>query len=194
MPILTEQEIQDLKNKENEYQAKLEEKDQELVQVYRGKRKLKSEKRGLVISTAIFGLLFLAMVFTVMFKPKLFGLNEEGVRIAENEVVVKKSTLDDYEAKISDLETKASQVETPLKLEEYYAVQLGAIKKSDKNLPADDFNFLNKAEYKGFDLYTLGVFKTKEEAQELEKVLNLLEFENVFVGLYKDNERVKAFY
>lgn len=193
MPILTEQELQEIENQKNEATARLKEKEKELLQVYKEKRNLKGERRGLVISTAILGLLFLAMIYAVMFQPTLFGL-KEGNPIAEDEVVVKESTLNDYQAKISELEAQASQAASTEELEEFYAVQLGAFKTFDVDLSSGQYNLLNKAEYKDFDLYTMGVFETKAEAEELRKVLSQLNFKDAFVGLYKNGERVKAFY
>lgn len=194
MPILTEEELQDIVNKENEAKAKLEQKDKELVQVYKEKRNIKSERKGLVISTAILGLLFLAMIFAVMFQPRLFGLNEEGSKIAEDEVVIKQSTLDDYQAKVLELEDKVSQYTNPLELKEFYAVQLGAFKKFNTPLSSDNFSIVHNANYKDFNLYTLGVFKTEEEAEKLRKVVSQLDFKDAFIGLYRDGERVEATY
>ncbi|NEV94187.1 SPOR domain-containing protein [Psychroflexus sp. YR1-1] len=193
MPILTEQELQEIENQKNEAIARLKEKEQELLKVYKEKRNLKGERRGLVFSTLLFGLLFLAMIYAVMFQPALFGL-KEGNPIAEDEVVVKESTLNDYQAKISELEAQASQAASTEKLEEFYAVQLGAFKTFNVNLSSGQYNLLNKAEYKDFDLYTMGVFETKAEAEELRKVLSRLNFKDAFVGLYRNGERVKAFY
>lgn len=193
MPILTEKELQDILSKETEANAKLEEKNEQLIQAYKDKRNLKSQKTGFVIATVLLGILFLSMIFTVLFKPKLLGLNE-GITLAEDEVIVKESTLEDYQNKIMELEAQTSDYINPLELDEFYAVQLGAFKKFNTKLSSDNYSIVNNANFKDFNLYTLGVFKTREEAEKLLNVVMQLNFKDAFVGLYRNGERIKAFY
>lgn len=193
MPILTEEELQDIVNKESEAKTKLEEKNQLLVELNKERDELKSHKRGLVISTVLLGILFLSMVFTVIFQPHIFGLNE-GVQLAGDEVIVKESTLKEYQDQILELESGTSQNVNPLELQEFYAVQLGAFKKFNIQLSSDNYSIVHNAKYDDFNLYTLGVFETQEEAEKLRKVITQLNFKDAFVGLYRDGERVDANY
>jgi hypothetical protein len=104
-----------------------------------------------------------------------------------------KSTLQDYQQRIIDLESRTIPT-SPLELNEFYAVQLGAFKKFNTKLSSDNFSVVHNANYKDFNLYTLGVFETQEEAEKLKSVIKQLNFKDAFVGFYKDGERVKANY
>lgn len=193
MPTLTEKELQDIVNKESEAKAKLEEKDIQLKKTYEEKEEYKSQRKGFLASTVIIGILFLALLFTVIFQPNLLGLNE-GVQLEEDEQVVNKSTLDNYSNRISELESKNSQYTNPLELQEFYAVQLGAFKKFNTKLSSDNYSIVHNANFEDFNLYTLGIFETQEEAEKLKKVIKQLNFNDAFVGFYKEGERVDANY
>lgn len=193
MPILTEKELQDIVNKETEAKSKLETKNQELLKLYKTEEHLKSQRKSFVASTVILGMLFLALLFTVLFQPGLLGLNE-GIKISDDEVVIKKSTLENYRNQVLDLEARASKYTNPLELNEFYAVQLGAFKKFNTKLSSDSYSVVDNANFKDFNLYTLGVFKTEEEAEKLRNVVKQLNFKDAFVGKYKDGERVESNY
>lgn len=193
MPILTEKELQDIVNKETEANAKLEEKNIELIRLNKEKEKAKSQRKGFVASTVILGILFLGLLFMVFFQPSLLELNQ-GTSIAADEIVIEKSRLESYENRVAELEAQESKYTNPLELQEFYAVQLGAFKKFDIQLSSDSYSIVHNANYKDFNVYTLGVFKTEQEAEKLRKVVQKLNFEDAFVGLYKDGERVKSMY
>lgn len=193
MPILTEQELQDIVNKETEAKAKLEEKNLELHKINKEKQNAKSQRKGFVASTVILGILFLGLLFMVFFQPSLLELNE-GTNIAEDEIVIKKSRLESYESRVAELESQESKYTNPIELEEFYAVQLGAFKKFNTPLSSDSYSVVHNANYKDFNVYTLGVFKTEEEAEKLRNVVQQLNFNDTFVGLYRNGERVKSIY
>ncbi|WP_019039184.1 SPOR domain-containing protein [Psychroflexus tropicus] len=193
MPILTEQELQDIVNKETEAKAKIEEKNQQIDELYEEKKAIRNQRRGFLTSTVILAILFLALLFTVLFQPNLLELNK-GVQIAEDEEVVKKSRLENYQKRVMELENQTSPYTNPLELNEFYAVQLGAFKKFNTKLSSDSYSVVHNASYKDFNLFTLGVFETEEEAEKLRKVIRQLNFRDAFVGFYKDGERVKSNY
>ncbi|GAA0761393.1 SPOR domain-containing protein [Psychroflexus lacisalsi] len=193
MPILTEKELQDIVNKETEAKAKIEEKNLEIRQLYKEKQNVKSQKKGFVASTVILGILFLALLFTVLFQPNLLEINE-GVIISDDEVVIKKSVLKNYENKVMELESQDFNYTNPLELKEFYAVQLGAFKKFNTKLSSENYSVVHNANFKDFNLYTLGVFETEAEALKLRNVLKQLNFKDAFVGKYKDGERVESNY
>jgi hypothetical protein len=193
MPILTEQELQDIVNKETEAKAKIEEKNQQIDELYEEKKAIRNQRRGFLTSTVILAILFLALLFTVLFQPNLLELNQ-GVQIAEDEEVVKKSRLENYQKRVMELESQTSPYTNPLELNEFYAVQLGAFKKFNTKLSSDSFSVVHNASYKDFNLFTLGVFETEEEAEKLKNVVRQLNFRDAFVGFYKDGERVKSNY
>ena len=193
MPILTEQELQDIVNKETDAKAKIEEKNQQIDELYEEKKAIRNQRRGFLTSTVILAILFLALLFTVLFQPNLLELNQ-GVQIAEDEEVVKKSRLENYQKRVMELESQTSPYTNPLELNEFYAVQLGAFKKFNTKLSSDSFSVVHNASYKDFNLFTLGVFETEEEAEILKNVVRQLNFRDAFVGFYKDGERVKSNY
>lgn len=109
-------------------------------------------------------------------------------------MIINESTVKDYENQISELQSKNSKYTNPLELNEFYAVQLGAFKTFNTDLSSDDFSVVHNANFKDFKLYTLGVFKTEEEAEKLRKVVSKLNFKDAFVGLYRNGERVESNY
>lgn len=193
MPILTEEELQDIVNKETEAKAEIEEKNQELYKTYKEKDKFKSQRKRYLISTLILLVLFITFLLTVLFQPNMFEIGN-GVVLEDGEVVVEKSTLEKYKNKVIELESKTSKYTNPLELQEFYAVQLGAFKKFNIPLSSESFSVVHNANFKDFNLYTLGIFETAEEAEQLHNVIRQLNFEDAFVGFYKDGERVKSNY
>ena len=113
--------------------------------------------------------------------------------IGSNEIVVNKSTFKRYKDSVVLLKRYISEEDSinPLHLNEFYAVQLGAFKKVNTQLSSDKYSVVRNAKYNDFNLYTLGVFETEEEAEELLKVVNEIEFEDAFVGKYVNGQRVK---
>ncbi len=193
MPILTEEELQDIVNKETEANAKLEEKNQQLLQSHNEKKELESQKKRLQVSTVLLFVLFVALLLLVLFQPKVLPI-DMGTSLENDEVVVKKSTLEDYENKIEELEERAAKYTNPLELQGFYAVQLGAFKEFEIPLSSDSYSVVHNAEFNDFNLYTLGIFKTEEEAERLRTVVRQLNFRDAFVGYYEDGKRLKSNY
>jgi hypothetical protein len=193
MPVLTEEELQDIVNKETEAKAKIEEKNQFIVDLQNEREKVENQRRGFLISTIILGVLFVFLLLTVLFQPSIFNLNQ-GEELQADETIIQKSQIEDYENRISDLEQQLNNSINPLTLDEFYAVQLGAFKKFNTKLSSDSFSIVHNASYKDFNLFTLGVFETQEEAEQLRKVVSQLKFDDAFVGYYKGGERIKANY
>lgn len=190
MPILTEEELQDIKKNAREANQKAEEKNQQLIKACEEKKRINQQRVGFLVSTLILGILLLA----VFFQPALFNLSEKKSQLDEGEVIINESTVKDYENQISELQSKNSKYTNPLELNEFYAVQLGAFKTFNTDLSSDDFSVVHNANFKDFKLYTLGVFKTEEEAEKLRKVVSKLNFKDAFVGLYRNGERVESNY
>ena len=194
MPILTEQELQDIVNRETEANAKLERKDYELHKLKNQKRDVESKKKTFVISTVILGIIIIFLLLAIVLKPSF--LNFGNITTADGEVVVTESTIKTYEDRIIELESQlqSSDYTNPLDLQEFYAVQLGAFKQFNTRLTSDSYRVVHNADYNDFNLFTLGVFKTQEEAENLRNVIIQLNFKDAFVGLYKDGKRVKSKY
>ncbi len=193
MPTLTEQELQEIVNKETEAKAKIEEKNQAIIELAEEKKNIKSQRRGFLASTVILAILFLALLFTVIFQPNLLNLNT-GIQLEEGEQIVETSSIENYENRIAELESQVSMSTSPLNLNEFYAVQLGAFKKFNTKLSSDDYSVVHNANFRDFNLFTLGVFETEVEAEKLRQIVTKLDFKDAFVGYYKNGERLKSNY
>lgn len=193
MPVLTEEELQSLKDK-----AALAEKNLKTTQA--NQKRLQNEveeannkKKGFLVGFLICLILLIACLAIAFGAPDILGI-EQGTEIASDEVVVKKSEIETYQTSISQLEQELAQQNNnhPLDLNEFYAVQLGAFKKFNTRLSSDSFSIVRNANYKDFNLFTLGVFETEAEAEQLRKIVRQLNFRDAFVGKYKDGERIDA--
>ncbi|AFU70182.1 hypothetical protein P700755_003583 [Psychroflexus torquis ATCC 700755] len=193
MPILTEQELQEIVNKETEAKTKIEERNLAIIELAEEKKNLKSQRSGFLASTVILAILFLALLFTVNFQPDLLNLNS-GIQLEEGEQIVEISSIENYENRIIDLESQVSMSTSPLDLNEFYAVQLGAFKKFNVKLSSDDYSIVHNANFRDFNLFTLGVYQTEVEAEKLRQIVTKLDFQDAFVGYYKNGERVKSNY
>lgn len=193
MPILTEQELQEIVNKETEAKTKIEERNLAIIELAEEKKNLKSQRSGFLASTIILAILFLALLFTVNFQPDLLNLNS-GIQLEEGEQIVEISSIENYENRIIDLESQVSMSTSPLDLDEFYAVQLGAFKKFNVKLSSDDYSIVHNANFRDFNLFTLGVYQTEVEAEKLRQIVTKLDFQDAFVGYYKNGERVKSNY
>jgi hypothetical protein len=193
MPILSEQELQEIVNKETEAKAKIEEKNKAIIELTEEKKNIKSRQKGFLASTVILAFLFLAFLFTVIFQPNLLNLNT-GIQLEEGEEIAETSSIENYENRITELESQVSMSTSPLNLNEFYAVQLGAFKKFNIKLSSDDYSVVHNANFRDFNLFTLGVFETEAEAVKLQQIVTKLDFKDAFVGYYKNGERVKSNY
>jgi hypothetical protein len=193
MPILTEQELQEIVNKETEAKAEIKEKNLAIIELAEEKKNIKSQQKGFLASTVFLAILFLALLVTVIFQPNLINLNT-GIQLEEGEQIVETSSIENYENRIADLESQVSMSTSPLNLNEFYAVQLGAFKKFNIKLSSDDYSVVHNANFRDFNLFTLGVFETEVEAEKLRQIVTKLDFKDAFVGYYKNGERVKSNY
>ena len=193
MPVLSEQELQEIVNKETEAKAKIEEKNKAIIELTEENKNIKSQQKGFLASTVILAFLFLAFFFIVIFQPNLLNSNT-GIQLEEGEQIAETSSIENYENRITELESQVSMSTSPLNLNEFYAVQLGAFKKFNIKLSSDDYSVVHNANFRDFNLFTLGVFETEAEAVKLQQIVTKLDFKDAFVGYYKNGERVKSNY
>jgi hypothetical protein len=193
MPVLSEQELQEIVNKETEAKAKIEEKNKAIIELTEENKNIKSQQKGFLASTVILAFLFLAFFFIVIFQPNLLNSNT-GIQLEEGEQIAETSSIENYENRITELESQVSMSTSPLNLNEFYAVQLGAFKKLNTKLSSDDYSVVHNANFRDFNLFTLGVFETEAEAVKLQQIVTKLDFKDAFVGYYKNGERVKSNY
>lgn len=194
MPVLTEEELQSLKDKATQAEKNLKTTQANQKRLQREVEETNKQKKGFLAGFIICLVLLLIALGIFFGAPEILG--PQGTGIAEDEVVVKKSEIETYQTSISQLEQDLAQQNTnhPLDLNEFYAVQLGAFKKFNTRLSSDSFSVVRNANYKDFNLFTLGVFETEAEAERLRKIVRQLNFRDAFVGKYQNGERVNAKY
>lgn len=194
MPVLTEEELQSLKDKAIQAEKNLKTTQANQKRLQREVEETNKQKKGFLAGFIICLVLLLIALGIFFGAPEILGT--QGTEIAEDEVVVKKSEIETYQTSISQLEQDLAQQNTnhPLDLNEFYAVQLGAFKKFNTRLSSDSFSVVRNANYKDFNLFTLGVFETEAEAEQLRKIVRQLNFRDAFVGKYQNGERVNAKY
>ncbi|MCV6629242.1 MAG: SPOR domain-containing protein [Flavobacteriaceae bacterium] len=151
------------------------------------------------------GITVFFLVVMVVVASYTFGASSVLKRFAQadgsgNQVFVSMDSIIRYEDKLQTLEKENSELSVLkefylakefLEGELVYAVQVKSLKSSDINL-ADAF-LLNSVFVKdnAYLSYSLGVFRTLEEARELRKNLVKLGFEDAFVASYKSGKRLK---
>ncbi|MGM0636537.1 MAG: SPOR domain-containing protein [Bacteroidota bacterium] len=193
MPVLTEEEVKNLEDKAQKAQDQLDEVKNQFYETSNQLDEANNQKRSFMVAAIILLVLLLGGVGVYFFAPDLIASNQ--TKIAADEVLVKQSKIDAYEKSISDLENQLNTKGVhPLDLNEFYAVQVGAFKKFNTRLSSDKFSLVRNAQFDDFNIYTLGVFETEEEADELRKIVKQLDFSDAFVGFYKDGERIKSSY
>ncbi|GGE12552.1 SPOR domain-containing protein [Psychroflexus salis] len=192
MPVLTEEELQKLKDKASKAEKNLKATQANQKQLQEDVEDAKTKKKGFLIGFIICLVLLIISLVIFFNSPETLGIETNS--LAADEVVVKKSEIENYKASIAQLEKDLAAQHTshPLDLNAFYAVQLGAFKKFNTRLSSDSYNIVRNANYQDFNLFTLGVFETEAEAEELRKVVKQLNFKDAFVGKYENGERVDA--
>ncbi|WP_127845710.1 SPOR domain-containing protein [Psychroflexus aestuariivivens] len=195
MPVLTEEELQKYKDEVATAEAEAETKEYEVIKLTNAVEDEQNRKKGFMIASIVLLVLFIAsvVVFYVV-QPDFLGQEEDGIELAEDEQIIKNSEVENYEAQIADLQQQVDNLRQnssshPLDTNEFYAVQLGAFKKFNTRLTSESFSIVKNSQYRDFNLYTLGVFNTKEEAKQLLNVVKKMNFKDAFVGYYQNGER-----
>jgi len=191
MPVLTQDEFDDLNQRLVNAEDGLKDLSYDLEEANEKTNKEKNQKTIFLVMSIVFFLLLVAITSVYFVQPDLLSLDSRA--LANDEVVVKQSEIDAYKSQIDQLNSQVSafsKSKHPLNNGEFYAVQLGAFKKFNSRLSSDSYTIVNNANFQDFNLYTLGVFDTKEEAEKLRDIVRRLNFKDAFVGFYQDGVRV----
>lgn len=191
MPVLSQEEFDNLNQQIVNLEDELKDKNYDLNEAKDKVGREKNQKTIFLVMSVVFFLLLVAATSVYFIQPDLLQLETP---IASDEVVVKQTQIDDFEIQIATLEAKIAEYaksKHPLDDGEFYAVQLGAFKKFNTRLSSPSYTVINNANFQDFNLYTLGVFDTKEEAEKLRDIVRRLSFRDAFVGYYKDGVRVE---
>lgn len=71
-----------------------------------------------------------------------------------------------------------------------YSVQIGAFEKKNISLRSDWGNYIYTPTYLQFRTFSVGIFKTPEEAKDLKKILIEMGFSDAFVSSYQNGNRI----
>lgn len=115
----------------------------------------------------------------------------------ESETLEYRNQLSSREAELAALKTKREQLEkanasAPKKEREVglsYKVQIGAYRELDISYQANDQTDLRAEEYEGVKRYTLGRFKTLDEAEAFRRHIRKMGVKDAFIVGYKDGVR-----
>lgn len=190
MPVLTQDEFDDLNQRLVIAEDGLKDIYYDLEEAKEKVGKEKNQKTIFLVMSVVFFLLLVAATSIYFIQPDLLSLDSQV--LTKDEVVVQQSTIEAYEAQITLLSSKVDELSKnkhPLDNGDFYAVQLGAFKKFNTRLSSESYTIVNNANFQDFNLYTLGVFDTKEEAEKLRDIVRRLNFRDAFVGYYQDGLR-----
>lgn len=197
-PILTEEELANYKNQSADYEKQIAERDaaikrqQELTDTAENKKRTAST---IAIILLILLLVVLALVYT---SPSTLGINQQfeetsNDAIDQTEMRAIKSENENLKQEVLSLENQLEQKKSSVDFEEpttYFSVQIGAFERYEVPTLSKDFLVLRGDENYYLNSYSIGVFKTLEEAQNLKLALEKMGFDDVFTAKYKNAKRI----
>lgn len=190
MKSLSEKEIKDLKEESFRNYVALTDALKENQILENNLKTAKKRYRYFLSAFAVsVGLFILTLVLFFVFYGDLFLSS-----FNSNQVIVNKTSIENYENKILQLKDslRIQSAKHPLELDEFYTVQLGAFKNFETPLTSAGYKIISHTKYKDFNLFTLGVFETREEAEQLLKLAKELNFKDAFVDQYQNGVRVNT--
>jgi len=194
MPVLTDEQHQELLDKAKNANQKVIASEKKLNQANQVKEEAQQQRNIFLTTSIIFLVLLLAAVILYFVKPQLLFNGEE---VANNEVVVKQEKIDNYEAQLSELQNQIEENENSSKVSingqnvsTFYAVQLGAFTNYNDPIVSAEYSLVKNIKEDGFTKYTIGVFSDVSDARKLRKQVIKLGFSDAFIGKYKNGKRL----
>ena len=194
MPVLTDEQHQELLDKAKKANDKVLASEKKLNQANEAKEESLQQRNIFLTTSIIFLVLLIAGVVIYFAKPQLLFNGEE---VANNEVVVKQQKIDNYEAQIADLETQLQTSENDSKVSingqnvsTFYAVQIGAFTEYNNPIVSPEYSLVKNIQEDGFTKYTIGVFSDLSDARKLRQQVITLGFSDAFIGQYKNGKRL----
>jgi cell division protein FtsL len=194
MPVLTDEQHQELLDKAKKANEKVLASEKKINQANQAKEEILQQRNIFLTTAIIFLVLLLAAVILYFVKPQLLF---NGEKVANNEVVVKQEKIDNYEAQIADLQTELQESNNDSKVlingqivSTFYAVQLGAFTKYNEPIVSQEYSLVKNIQEDGFTKYTIGVFSDVSDARKLRKQVIKLGFTDAFIGKYKNGKRL----
>ena len=194
MPVLTDEQYQELLNKEKKSNEKIRSTQNQLKKTEQAKEESLQQRNIFLTTSIVFLVLLLAAVILYFAQPQLLF---SGKKIAKDEVVIEQQKIDKYEADIASLQTELEKSQNNPEVSingqnvsTFYAVQLGAF--TDYNVPivSAEYSLVKNIQEDGFTKYTIGVFSDLSDARKLREQVIKLGFSDAFIGEYKNGKRL----
>lgn len=195
MPVLTDEQHQELLDKAKKAEQKAQASEKKLNEVNTSNEETLQQRNILLTTSIVFLLLIIASVIIYFVQPQLLF---NGQKISEDEVVVKKEEIDNYEAEIASLKEQVEQGSNDgskvtingQQVSTFYAVQLGAFTNYNQPIVSPEYSLVKNIKEDGFTKYTIGVFSALKDARKLRQQVIKLGFEDAFIGEYKNGKRL----
>ena len=194
MPVLTDEQHQELLDKAKNANEKAQATQKKLDQANQANDKNLQQRNIFLTTSIVFLVLLLAAVILYFVKPQMLFNGEE---IANNEVIVKQEKIDNYESQITELQNKLKEANNDTKVSingqnvsTFYAVQLGAFTNYNEPIVSSEYSLVKNIQEDGFTKYTIGVFSDLSVARKLRKQVMKLGFSDAFIGEYKNGKRL----
>lgn len=201
MPIIDQEELDDLKKKIRTLNQEVEDVEEEVEDV-------KKHRLILLISCIVLFLLLFFGVLTYMFSPSTYmdtaKFESLGYKVMSQEEYTQISEILNSQSPESSLDEEAlenydnysedtydSEPSANLRDAIIYAVQIAAFENNGIALYSDNLVQFKENQSDNYYKYSLGAFETLEEAQQFRKELLKLGFRDAFIASYQNGDRLK---
>ncbi len=197
MPILTDEELDSLHQQIASKDDSLDKQNETIAELKESKAEHAQQKKTFLVLFIIALVLLIVFIGLSYSNPSLLSITPKAENSEDNQLVL---TVDSLKQEVNRLEVANTSLEQDLsernssvELEEpseYYAVQIGAFERFKTPLVSKDFLLIRGDENYYLNSYSIGVFKTLEEAQQLQEALIELGFKEAFTAKYKNAKRI----
>ncbi|QSS97266.1 SPOR domain-containing protein [Psychroflexus sp. ALD_RP9] len=197
MPILTDEELNDLNEKVSSHQDTIEHQNK-VISDLKSKEDNQTQQKKTFLALFILALVLLLVFIGLSYSsPSILGIStqESNVVKAENtqQIDSLKQEIEILQADKQELQNQLNQPNSSVELQEpqeYYAVQIGAFERFNTPLVSKEFLLIKGDENYYLNSYSMGLFKTLEEAKQLRDALKELGFKEAFTAKYVNSKRV----
>ena len=194
MPVLTDEQYQELLNKEKKSNERVKSTQNQLKKTEQAKEESLQQRNIFLTTSIVFLVLLLAALIVYFAQPQLLF---SGEKIAKDEVVIEQQQIDDYRDDIANLQAQLEKSDNSSKVSingqnvsTFYAVQLGAFVNYNQPIVSAEYSLVKNIQEDGFTKYTIGVFSDLSDARKLRKQVIKLGFSDAFIGQYKNGKRL----
>ena len=194
MPVLTDEQYQELLNKEKKSNERVRSTQNQLKKTEKAKEESLQQRNIFLTTSIVFLVLLLAAIIIYFAQPQLLFSGQE---VGKNEVVVEQQKIDNYQDDIANLQSQLEESNNSAKVSingqnvsTFYAVQLGAFVNYNEPIVSAEYSLVKNIQEDGFTKYTIGVFSNLSDARKLRKQVIKLGFSDAFIGEYKNGKRL----